>query len=118
MVPAARFLISTDGEMYCDAFCQEAWTQREIKKITAQVISIAQELKMDCCYTAEEVHHSRFFQELKEMAMKIVRQIKNQLLKAKERIRKAKVYLLDELHGLVQKLLSLLGVEEDFALPI
>lgn len=117
MVPSARFRTSNDGKIYCDDSCQQAWTQQEIRKTTVRIVNIAQELKMDCCYTAEELHRSRF-EELKKMAMKVVRQIKSQLLKAKDRMRKAKVHLLNELYALVRKLSRLLGVKEDFAIPV
>ena len=119
ILTSARFRVAKNGKLYCNDYCQRVWTQRrKIRKTTTQIINIAQELEMDCCYTVEEVRRS-LFEELKEMAIKLIGQIKSQFLKTKEKIKKAKIHLLNNLHSLIQRLLRLLGIKEDeFALPM
>ena len=117
MVPSFRHqaIEIDDQEVYfCDNSCHQRWAIKEVKKETERIISIARALRMDCCHTKEEVRHSRFFDDLKEIALRIIRQLKTQAVK----IRRKAVHLVDELYRRIQRLLDLLGVQEEFAFQI
>ena len=117
MVPSFRHtVVEFDGrEMnFCDASCYQKWRFREAREETGQIISIASALQIDCCHTEEEVRYLRFLDDLKEMALRIIRQLKVQAVK----IRRKAVHLVDELYRRIQRLLDLLGVQEEFAFQI